>query len=184
MPSAYRRDLDLNLGRNECLSSARLRGFDPAPAKSAWPAASADCMFSSMIAMHPAVQAPLDLLATSLADVRFADVDGPSLARWAAEVEAAAQSEAVARSALDAANLALQEKQEALLQQAQRALAYAQVYAESDTPSPRRSRRSVCLAPRVVRPWGTRSSCRQPRTRRPALAAGPGSVQPPSPRSR
>ncbi|MDP8999249.1 MAG: hypothetical protein M3O46_03975, partial [Myxococcota bacterium] len=86
-----------------------------------------------MIAMHPAVQALLDLFATSLADVRFADVDGPSLARCAAEVEAAAQAEAVARSALDAANLALQEKPEALLQRAQRALAYARVYAESDT---------------------------------------------------
>jgi hypothetical protein len=90
-------------------------------------------MFSTMIAMHPAVQALLDLFATSLADVRFADVDGPSLARCAAEVEAAAQAEAVARSALDAANLALQEKQEALLRRAQRALAYARVYAESDT---------------------------------------------------
>jgi hypothetical protein len=90
-------------------------------------------MFSTMIAMHPAVQALLDLFATSLADVRFADVDWPSLARCAAEVEAAAQAEAVARSALDAANLALQEKQEALLQRAQRALAYARVYAESDT---------------------------------------------------
>jgi hypothetical protein len=85
-----------------------------------------------MLATHPAVQALLDLFATSLADVRFADVDGPSLARCASEVEAAAQAEAVARAALDAAHLALQEKQEALLQRAQRALAYARVYAESD----------------------------------------------------
>jgi len=83
--------------------------------------------------MHPAVQALLDLFSTSLADVRFADVDGPSLARCAAEVDAAAQAEAVARSALDAANLALQEKQEALLRRAHRALAYARVYADSDT---------------------------------------------------
>jgi hypothetical protein len=89
--------------------------------------ASTDCMFRSMAAMHPAVQALLDLFATSLADVRFADIDGPSLARCAAEVEAAAQAEAGARSALDAAHLALQEKQEALLQRAQRALAYARV---------------------------------------------------------
>ncbi len=85
-----------------------------------------------MTATHPAVQALLDLFATSLADVRFADVDGPSLARCAAEVEAAAQAETVARLALDAAQLALHEKQEALLQRAQRALAYARVYAESD----------------------------------------------------
>ncbi len=89
-------------------------------------------MFRSMTATHPAVQALLDLFATSLADVRFADVDGPSLARCAADVEAAAQAEVVARCALDAAHLALQEKQEALLQRAQRALAYARVYADSD----------------------------------------------------
>jgi hypothetical protein len=89
-------------------------------------------MFRRMSAIHPTVQALLDLFATSLADVRFADVDGPSLARCAAEVETAAQAEGVARSALDAAHLALQEKQEALLQRAQRALAYVRVYAESD----------------------------------------------------
>ncbi|HLK36536.1 MAG TPA: hypothetical protein VKU41_07265 [Polyangiaceae bacterium] len=86
-----------------------------------------------MTAMHPAVQALLDLFGTSLADVRFADVDAPSLARCAAEVEVAAQAEAVARSALDAAHLVLQERQEALLQRAQRALAYARVYAEGDS---------------------------------------------------
>ncbi len=85
-----------------------------------------------MNAIHPAVQALLQLFATTLADVRFADVDGSTLARCAAEVEGAAQAEAVARSALDAALLALQEKQEALLQRAQRALAYARVYAEND----------------------------------------------------
>lgn len=85
-----------------------------------------------MSAIHPAVQTLLDLFATSLADVRFADVDGPSLARCATEVEMAAQAEALARSALDAAHQALQEKQEALLQRAQRALAYVRVYAESD----------------------------------------------------
>jgi len=102
-----------------------------------------------MTATHPAVQALLDLFATSLADVRFADVDGPSLARCAAEVEAAAQAEAVARAALDAAQLALQEKQEALLQRAQRALAYARVYAESD-PTLAASLEAVVL-PRAVR---------------------------------
>jgi hypothetical protein len=85
-----------------------------------------------MSAIHPAVQALLDLFATSLADVRFADVDGPSLARCAGEVATAEQAEVVARLALDAAQLALQDKQEVLLQRAQRALAYARVYAEND----------------------------------------------------
>jgi len=102
-----------------------------------------------MTATHPAVQALLDLFATSLADVRFADVDGPSLARCAAEVEAAAQAETVARLALDAAQLALHEKQEALLQRAQRALAYARVYAESD-PTLAASLETIGL-PRVPR---------------------------------
>jgi multidrug efflux pump subunit AcrA (membrane-fusion protein) len=74
----------------------------------------------------------LDLFSTSLADVCFADIDGPTLARHAADVETAAEAVAVAQTALDAARGALQENQEALLQQAQRALAYARVYAESD----------------------------------------------------
>jgi hypothetical protein len=85
-----------------------------------------------MAIVHPSVQALLDLFVISLADVSFADVDAKSLARIAAEVESAAQAEAVARSALDAAQVALQVKQEALLLLAQRALAYARVYAESD----------------------------------------------------
>ena len=78
------------------------------------------------------VQALLDLFTTSLADVRFADVDGQALARCATEVESAAEAVALAQSALDAAREALQQKQDALLQRAQRALAYARVYAEGD----------------------------------------------------
>jgi multidrug efflux pump subunit AcrA (membrane-fusion protein) len=78
------------------------------------------------------VQTLLDLFTTSLADVRFADVDGQTLARYAADVEAAAESVGAAQVALNAAREALQEKQDALLQRAQRALAYARVYAETD----------------------------------------------------
>jgi hypothetical protein len=78
------------------------------------------------------IQTLLDLFTTSLADVRFADVDGQALVRYAADVEAAAEAVAAAQLALDATREALQEKQDALLQQAQRALAYARVYAESD----------------------------------------------------
>ena len=78
------------------------------------------------------IQTLLDLFTTSLAEVRFADVDGQTLARAAEQVEKAAESVAAAQSALDSAREALQEKQDALLQQAQRALAYARVYAESD----------------------------------------------------
>jgi multidrug efflux pump subunit AcrA (membrane-fusion protein) len=93
-----------------------------------------DCMFRPMTlsAIPVPIQTLLDLFTKSLADVRFADVDGQALTHFAEEVEAAAAAVADAQSALDAAQLALQEKQDRLLQQAQRALAYARVYADSD----------------------------------------------------
>lgn len=137
-------------------------------------------MFRSMMVTHPAVQALLDLFATSLADVRFADVDGPSLARCAAEVETAAQAEVVARLALDAAQLALQERQEALRQRAQRALAYARVYAENDPTLaaaldaiglPRATRRATvgdALVPSTASETSSPRSRGRPRKRPPA----------------
>jgi multidrug efflux pump subunit AcrA (membrane-fusion protein) len=86
--------------------------------------------------MTSAIPAPirtlLHLFTTSLADVRFADVDGQTLGRYAAEVESAAEAVASAQAVLDAAREALQLKQDVLLQRAQSALAYARVYAESD----------------------------------------------------
>jgi hypothetical protein len=84
------------------------------------------------MAIPAPIQTILALFTTSLADVRFADVDGPTLARLAAGVEAAAEAVAAAQSMLDAERDALQERQDALLQHAQRALAYARVYAEGD----------------------------------------------------
>jgi hypothetical protein len=78
------------------------------------------------------IQAVLDLFATTLADVRFADVDADTLARIAADVHAASAVVASAQAALDAARATMHERQDALLQHAQRALAYARVYAESD----------------------------------------------------
>ncbi len=85
-----------------------------------------------MSAIPAPIQTLLDLFTTSLADVRFADLDGQTLASSAAEVEVAARSVAAAQAALDGAREAMQAKQDALLQRAQRALAYARVYAESD----------------------------------------------------
>jgi hypothetical protein len=85
-----------------------------------------------MTAIPLPIQTLLDLFTTSLADVRFADVDGETLACSAAEVEVAAKAVAAAQTALDAARAGLHEKQEMLLQRAQRALAYARVYAETD----------------------------------------------------
>jgi hypothetical protein len=85
-----------------------------------------------MTAISPPIQAVLDLFSTSLAEVRFGDVDAQSLARIATEVEAAADAVASAQAALDAARAELHGREEALLVHTQRALAYARVYAESD----------------------------------------------------
>ena len=93
---------------------------------------SADCMFSVMDAIPSPIQTLLDLFATTLGDVRFADLDAQTLARVAADVQAAAAIVVAAQVALDEARETLQERQETLLQQAQRAVAYARVYAESD----------------------------------------------------
>ncbi|MDB5212204.1 MAG: hypothetical protein JWO86_131 [Myxococcaceae bacterium] len=85
-----------------------------------------------MTAIPPAVQTVLDLFTTDLADVRFGDLDAPTLARIASDVQAASDVVVAAQLALDVARGALHERQETLLQQAQRALAYARVYAEAD----------------------------------------------------
>lgn len=85
-----------------------------------------------MSTIPPPIQTVLDLFSTHLADVRFGDVDAPSLARLAADVQAAADVTTAAQIALDSARITLHERQEALLLHAQRALAYARVYAEAD----------------------------------------------------
>lgn len=85
-----------------------------------------------MSPIPPSIQTVLDLFSTHLADVRFGDIDAPSLARLAADVQAAAEVTTASQIALDAARITLHERQEALLLHAQRALAYARVYAEAD----------------------------------------------------
>ncbi|MGA2448237.1 MAG: hypothetical protein ABTD50_06155 [Polyangiaceae bacterium] len=78
------------------------------------------------------IQTVLELFATTFADIRFADIDAHTLEHLAIEVRSAADIVAAAELALETARSALQEKQDALLQHAQRALAYARVYAEND----------------------------------------------------
>jgi hypothetical protein len=85
-----------------------------------------------MSALPPAVHALLDLFRTALAEVRFADIDADALARAAAEVDAAAAHLEVEETKLVQLRHDLQERQDALLVQAQRALSYARVYAEND----------------------------------------------------
>ena len=85
-----------------------------------------------MSAISPPVQTVLDLFATHLPDLRFGDVDAQSLARVAQEVQAASEVVTASQAAFENARVTLHERQEALLQQVQRALAYARVYAETD----------------------------------------------------
>jgi hypothetical protein len=74
----------------------------------------------------------LELFESSLADVRFADVDAQALASAAGEVEAAEGELNAAQAVVDAARAKLSDRQEMLLLAAHRALAYARVYAEPD----------------------------------------------------
>jgi hypothetical protein len=85
-----------------------------------------------MNAISPSVQAVVDLFADPLRDVRFADVDAATLAEMAASTQAAAEVVATAEGEVTRARRALQDRQDALLLHAQRALAYARVYAEAD----------------------------------------------------
>jgi hypothetical protein len=85
-----------------------------------------------MTLLSPPVQAVLELFQGPLADVRFADVDATGLASVAAEVESAAAAVARQEAQLSELRQSLSERQDALLVLAQRALAYARVYAEHD----------------------------------------------------
>jgi hypothetical protein len=102
-----------------------------ARARNWWPAYT-DSMFSIMDAIPTAIQTVLELFETTFADVRFADIDTKTLARAAADVQEVATVVASAQAALDSARGALQERQDALLEQVHRAIAYARVYAEND----------------------------------------------------
>jgi hypothetical protein len=100
------------------------------------------------------VQEVLDLFTNELALLRFGDLDPDVLSGSADEVRVLASAVARAEAELDSARAALAEKQDALLQKAQRALAYARVYAEHQPELasriegialPRAPRRSVKL---------------------------------------
>lgn len=80
----------------------------------------------------PAIQSVLDLFKGPLAKVRFADIDATGLASLAAEVESAAGEVSEQEATLTELRRVLAERQEALLVLAQRALAYARVYAENN----------------------------------------------------
>ena len=85
-----------------------------------------------MTPIPPAVQQVLDVYETNLPLVKFGDLEATVLSKAAEEVMFAATALEQAEAALETARAALQEKQESLFQKAQRALAYARVYAEGD----------------------------------------------------
>lgn len=111
-----------------------------------------------MSSISAPIQAVLDLFERDLKAVRFGDLDSKRLLALAEEVREAA--EAVAAHEARAAELrsALAERQEVLLQQAQRALAFARIHAEDDADLtakiseislPRAPKRSKAEAPRA-----------------------------------
>lgn len=85
-----------------------------------------------MTSLSAPVQAVLELFQGPLSDVRFADVDAAGLANLAAEVEGAARAVAQQEAQLTELKQTLAERHDALLLLAQRAIAYARVYAEHD----------------------------------------------------
>jgi hypothetical protein len=80
----------------------------------------------------PSIKTVLDLFAGDLAEVKFPDVDRKSLAEAALEVQTQTEEAACAEEALRSALAALAAKKEELQQKAQRALAYAVVYAQGN----------------------------------------------------
>jgi hypothetical protein len=82
--------------------------------------------------ISPAIASLLELFRTDLEEVRFPDVDLPSLEASADEVRSASSEVSRAEQALTAALKGLSERQEALHHKSLRALAYARIYAEDD----------------------------------------------------
>ena len=85
-----------------------------------------------MTSLPPSVSAVLELFKGPLASVRFADVDAQGLATLAADVERAALDVEAQEAKLGELRQSLAQAQESLLVLAQRALAYARVYAENN----------------------------------------------------
>jgi hypothetical protein len=95
-----------------------------------------------------AVKELLALFDGPLADVRFPDVDGATLREQVASVDAAVKDVEAAAAAWAEAKRTVDARLEALLQKAQRTLAYARVYAE-DKPE-----LDAQLAALVLPKWG------------------------------
>ena len=132
--------------------------------------------------MSPTIPAPVDqllaLFSSRLADVRFPDVDGASLARLAEQTHDARMALATAEAMVETANAALRDHQDELLRTAQRALAYARVYASADEGLAREL--DAIVLPRVARRARAESGDGEPRT----PASGEIDVAVPAPKRR
>lgn len=89
---------------------------------------------SSSPAVEPAIVELLKLFAGPLSEVRFPDVDHATLSALASEVELAQLEVEQARALLAASLSALEARRLELHARAQRAKAYARVYAEGNAP--------------------------------------------------
>ena len=86
----------------------------------------------TMSTLTPPIQALLDLFQRELAEVRFGDIDARRLAALAADVQAASEALEAHEATTSRLRSTLTDSHELLMQQAQRALAFARIYAESD----------------------------------------------------
>jgi hypothetical protein len=117
-----------------------------------------------MSTLAPPIQALLDLFQRDLAQVRFGDIDARRLSALAADVEAAAEALAAHEATASRLRSTLTESQDILMQQAQRALAFARIYAENDDELA--AKLSQIALPRA----GKRAKA-EPNTKQPAVSA-------------
>lgn len=124
-------------------------------------------------ALDPSLRELVELFAGPLATVSFPGVDGRRLGTLAAQVE----SDTAELARLDAAAAALRQRlsdaRDDLLQRAQRALAYARVYADGEGPAELAAQLDALVLPRT-------------RSQRPAPAqtATAAAAEPTAPRKR
>jgi hypothetical protein len=118
-----------------------------------------------MTSLSPPFRSLLELFKGPLGNVRFADVDAEGLANLAAEVEAAASEVQRHEAQLAQLREAHIERQDALLVLAQRALAYARVYAENDEALLEEVNRiALPRAPKPRRPGAAKALAREARS--------------------
>ena len=86
----------------------------------------------TMPTLAPPIEALLDLFQRDLAEVRFGDIDARRLAALAADVQTAAEALEAHEATASRLRSTLAESHDLLMQQAQRALAFARIYAEND----------------------------------------------------